>query len=730
VRETRRGAAKRVSDGDNTRPEAEIFEELYALCTSSGYVHAIAYFCWRDNLIRFSGTGVIAQDLWSQHSPDKLIRTEISTLIGLMVRQPIEMSLPASDRMQNYIDRTETLLRELHRAMEKPWFEGWKEVGKVPEQDPFDNAAAMREPIFYGGDSAYDFQYRDLAPLKYRADNDWLEANKGFRIADACKVAQSLANLHLERQIECAQLLKDKPPNERTILPAFMFTTEDAVQASGVARKTVDRLLDAFSCGSDERNTLFTRLNEFNVTNSKPILKIKEGSYILLQHYSLLEAVYETPFFWMNEDKTYAQKALTNRGHFTEEFAANRLEAVFGAACVFRNVEIYKGKNRFAEADSLVLYGDRAIVIQAKSKRLTIEARKGNDLQLKDDFKKAIQNAYDQALLCAEALTHAGFRFVAPSGTEIVIGGKPKVVFPVCIVSDHYPALTFQARQFLRAAAKPPIQPPLVTDIFALDAFAEMLSTPLHFLNYLTLRARFGDKLIVPNEWTVLGFHLKYNLWLDAKYDLASLTEDFAADLDIAMLARRNGLAGKRTPEGILTRFDNLTIGRLLATIEATASPMVTGLGLLLLQIGTETAKFLSAGIDRIAHEAREDGQSHDISTTANAADSGLTVHCNVLPEDAARERLSVHCKVRKYDTKANAWYGLLLDPTSGAIRAALTIEGDWKPDPQMDTVMKSWPKRTPVPISQLSSGWRKVGRNEPCPCGSGRKYKKCCMGK
>ncbi len=23
-----------------------------------------------------------------------------------------------------------------------------------------------------------------------------------------------------------------------------------------------------------------------------------------------------------------------------------------------------------------------------------------------------------------------------------------------------------------------------------------------------------------------------------------------------------------------------------------------------------------------------------------------------------------------------------------------------------------------------------KIGRNEPCPCGSGKKYKKCCMGK
>jgi len=24
----------------------------------------------------------------------------------------------------------------------------------------------------------------------------------------------------------------------------------------------------------------------------------------------------------------------------------------------------------------------------------------------------------------------------------------------------------------------------------------------------------------------------------------------------------------------------------------------------------------------------------------------------------------------------------------------------------------------------------KKIGRNDPCPCNSGKKYKKCCMGK
>jgi uncharacterized protein len=31
-------------------------------------------------------------------------------------------------------------------------------------------------------------------------------------------------------------------------------------------------------------------------------------------------------------------------------------------------------------------------------------------------------------------------------------------------------------------------------------------------------------------------------------------------------------------------------------------------------------------------------------------------------------------------------------------------------------------------PEATNPQGTRRVGRNDPCPCGSGRKFKKCCM--
>ena len=39
----------------------------------------------------------------------------------------------------------------------------------------------------------------------------------------------------------------------------------------------------------------------------------------------------------------------------------------------------------------------------------------------------------------------------------------------------------------------------------------------------------------------------------------------------------------------------------------------------------------------------------------------------------------------------------------------------------------KTSPRTEDVPVDKQLAANVKVGRNAPCPCGSGRKYKKCC---
>src|SRR5664279_3755483 len=67
----------------------------------------------------------------------------------------------------------------------------------------------------------------------------------------------------------------------------------------------------------------------------------------------------------------------------------------------------------------------------------------------------------------------------------------------------------------------------------------EMLESPLRLLSYLDLRARFGDRLMATHEHTLLSYHIKYNLWFNDEYDFVHLHDNIAADLDVAMSARR-----------------------------------------------------------------------------------------------------------------------------------------------------------------------------------------------
>jgi hypothetical protein len=50
-------------------------------------------------------------------------------------------------------------------------------------------------------------------------------------------------------------------------------------------------------------------------------------------------------------------------------------------------------------------------------------------------------------------------------------------------------------------------------------------------------------------------------------------------------------------------------------------------------------------------------------------------------------------------------------------------------PEPVGRTVRSAWlaRRRDEVKATIAERSARKVGRNDPCPCGSGKKYKRCC---
>ncbi len=83
-----------------------------------------------------------------------------------------------------------------------------------------------------------------------------------------------------------------------------------------------------------------------------------------------------------------------------------------------------------------------------------------------------------------------------------------------------------------------------------------------------------------------------------------------------------------------------------------------------------------------------------------------------------------------KFDTMSEAELEPVLelleggDPNVIALKAGITREQLF----QMRDDLLSQAESKRAELAEVKSG--KIGRNEPCPCGSGKKYKHCCLGK
>ena len=518
------------------------------------------------------------------------------------MRGPIDFALPEPELLSYYIQHAESLLEDLHRTLLLP-----------PPEDPDaarsrDNdadaptfARFLREPMFYGGESAYPFQYRDFAPRKYAHDSDWLLANKGIRLEIGKLVCQGIADILNDQLYKILIALRDKPKKEWTVFPGFIFSYAELARYIGQPSEDVSAFVMAFALTADKRNSTFTSLNAFNAANAYPLIHYASDEFILLQYYGLLEPFYDTPFYWMYKDVSYRPIASDHRGNFAETFTAERMSLVFGTQRVFKNVEAYKSKGEIlGEIDILVIFGDRIIVVQAKSKRLTLAARKGNDRALRKDFKNAVQDAVDQSYSCSQWLCDKSTKLRCRDGRPVELSVRPRMVFPVTVVTDHYPALAFQARYFLKVKSTEQILPPLVADVFAVDAITEFLSSPLRLLSYLYFRACHSQKILAGHEHMILSYHLKRNLWFGNDVDLVLLEDDVSLDLDVAMGVRREGIPGTATPDGILTRFEGTPFSRIISELETREEPVAINFGFMLLGLGEVTVQRINEYIEKM----------------------------------------------------------------------------------------------------------------------------------
>ena len=490
-------------------------------------------------------------------------------------------------------------------------------------------------------------------------------------------------------------------------LTALALSLNDVACKSGVARERVDAVITAFSAEDAETNQGYQTVSDFNVVNATPLLKLPDGRFVIFHATSLSAALYEAPFFWMVKDKAYFhEQAQKNRGDFAETFCARRLALVFGADRVFRGVLLKDSRgNELGEIDTFVLYGDRAIIFQVKSKRLTLDAQRGIEEKIREDFQKSVQKSYDQAFTCAALIQSGSCTATSRDGTALGNLESVKHFYPVCVLSDHYPALAHQARHLIQIREQEGIKAPFVLDIFMVDEMTELLPSPLHFLGYVDRRVGYDDRVTASNEHILFAYHLKKNLWLEKDVGMAALMDDWSVELDVAMVARRTGVPGARVPKGILTEVRRTRVGQLIQCIENSDDPVAIELGLFLLTMGEDAVIECSKGIDKIIARARRDGRKHDFSMPMKDTSDGLTIHCSNVAPEQGRDGLIQHCAKRKFLDKKDVWFGIWIGPGTFEARLVAKLAYQWRQDATLSAIASTSGARIPYPENGVSIG-------------------------
>lgn len=707
-----------------------ITSDLDSLTAESGFLHT---FCLMVLEFLWMSPNQITDINWYERPNNR----EMSVLQGFLIRHPVDASNPPSEETyRTQRERACSLLQELHWsfAFSPPSF--GKDNQSTDPARPAElsraydewikNGDGLVEPILYSGEGAYDFQYLEMAAERYSLDDTWLEEHLGTSY-------QSI--IHITRQFkEMAgnRVRALRPPSSfedfsEQILSAMSFRSTDFQPDDQYA---FNALVNKFALSPGSMDESFSPTKDHNVVDSQPVINLGNQRYFLPLYFNLAEAVYESPFYWMGKDRSYQDTAFGHRGETTERITRNLLSPVFKYGRIYRNVIVKSGTKDVTDIDVLAVSGNKAVIVQCKSKKLTAKSRAGNPDSLKNDFLKAVQEPYEQGLAARNVLLGENPILIRPDGQRIQLKWPITDAYIVCVTGDHYPALLAQARAYLQVREGNPY--PVMMTIFDLDLACHYLADQFDFLYYLRQRSNNAEYYFAESEPSVLGFHLRHKLFRDPDTEGAWITSEYSQLIDADFLATRGGWPKSRSADRLFHSWQNPDFDELVHDVKSVirqpepAMPAEDLLFFLFDIAGTSGDQLINA-VNECKRLTKLDGGRRDTRLLLDGS-AGTTFVSFPEPQHPIQAELFRNewlaiAMAHKYRSKADEWL-LLASFENSPVSFDLFgyMNEPWEYDEEFDRAVDE----TLVMGKSLRGKRKKVGRNQSCPCGSGRKYKRC----
>lgn len=596
------------------------------------------------------------------------------------------------------------------------WFQAKAGIGPL-------RALAILDAFETAMNANFQFHRHKLGDIQARMEA--LVPRMKKKNADAA-TAEETERLRMALREEVAKFMEDMPL-------AFPASFEQVAQiVAGLTRAEWEAMRQLVGLTPELRKTIQLPRD----VKDRPLYFLSGDRFIFIDISSVYDALFEAfdrltrtdlPF----RDKRYAP----NLSHWMEGEACDFLLRLFPESAVYRQLTYPDPEKPGGETelDAAVVWGQFLVLVEVKGKQFRARSRVGDPSRLRDDLKDSIQEAFEQAQRATRFIeSNAAATFVEKGTARKLVVRKAAVrrIFPLSVTLHHFGGLATQLALLKRIGLFKDSAYPWSVSLADLDLITRFAGSPDVFLHYVQRRLDLqrSEKNIMGDELDVFG------LYLNTRLHPSQFWERKDDDGKAFTLLHLSGGSERfdewfQAEQGVRDERPDIRLklppkfSAIIDELRRRDDDGARWIAFALLGLSQDAVSKIEGGLDDLRKRARPDGRL--LRITFN--DSGLVVSivaARGLATDQMRRHTAFRASLEKYRMKASASVALGIDAgdTAKPFAVAFWMEGSWGADPILDEALK---KERP----KIMLGQKLPGRNEPCICGSGKKFKKCCIG-
>ena len=470
------------------------------------------------------------------------------------------------------------------------------------------------------------------------------------------------------------------------------------------------------------------------------------GRYYCFDVLSLFDNIYRVmQRVIMRLRPDYAETWNAIQQEVSEELPLVYLQRVLRGATAHKSVfyrwypDSGRSKKDWCETDGLLIYDDHLFIIEVRAGAFTYTPPATDFPAFITSLKNLVQKPASQGKRFLDYLESGDVVSIFDRDHNKV-GEIRKQHFrhiTICAVTlDPFTEIASQVQHLRKIGVDVGRHPVWAVSLDDLRVYADIFTNPLRFLHYVEQRMQAfrSDHVNFDGELNHLGLYLKHNNYTE----YVSTMQGTSGKVSNFIGYRReidkffqNRLYGGTTPCR-LEQDTPLRIQEILVLLSESTKAGRSALSGFILDLDSETRQQISEYIDTELKEQPTTKRSKPFSSHGAVA---FTVFCYGKELWARRDSVGALDHTRAVLLVSDDARRLLLELNYTKEKTLEDVHWQWvgrreiaeKDIPRLQRAVERLRKsRVANAKTRVKRG--RIGRNSPCPCGSGKKYKKCCL--